>query len=234
MTKMKVTMNPSFISVIIPTLNEQDNIATTLNYLRSLNSKLELIVVDAGSSDLTCEHAEKLSTVIHSKTGRGAQMNAGARKASGEILWFIHADCQPHADSVQAINQCMTNEKIVGGGFEYNLDHPGRHFRIVEFFSNFKNRKLQLLFGDMGIFVRREVFERMGGYSEIPLMEDMDFNKRLQRYGKIKILPQRINTSARRWIEDGYIVTSIRSWILQTAWALGASPTTLARFYKFK
>lgn len=227
-------MNTFSISVIIPTLNEQDNIASTLNYLRNLNSELELIVADAGSSDSTCERAEELSTVIHSKKGRGAQMNAGARKASGDILWFIHADCRPHVDSVQAINQIMTNKTIVGGGFEYNLDHPGSRFRIVEFFSNYKNRKLQLLFGDMGIFVRREVFERMGGYSEIPLMEDMDFSKRLQRYGRITILPQRINTSARRWIEDGYIVNAIRSWLLQTAWALGASPTTLARFYKFK
>jgi GT2 family glycosyltransferase len=82
--------------------------------------------------------------------------------------------------------------------------------------------------------VRQEIFERMAGYHEIPLMDDMDFSRRLKRYGKIVILPQRINTSARRWLEDGYILNSIRSWAFQSAWALGASPHLLAKWYRFK
>ena len=222
------------ISVIIPTRNEAENIEGLLRYLHHLDSALEIIVADAGSTDKTVEKAKRLSKVIQSAKGRGVQMNEGAKVARGDVLWFIHADCYPHPDSIQAMKQALANEEIVGGGFEYALHHPGFRFRVVEFLSNRKNRLLKWLFGDMGIFVRREVFVQMGGYSEIPLMEDMDFSQRLKHHGKIVILRQRMKTSARRWIEEGYVLNSLRSWLFQSAWALGASPATLARFYKFK
>ncbi len=222
------------ISAIIPTLNEQENIKSLLNYLRQLDCTLELIVADGGSVDETITESEGLSTVVHSARGRGVQMNAGAKIASGDVLWFLHADCQPHPDSIHAIKSALADPDVVGGGFEYALNHPGFRFRLVEFLSNRKNRLLQWLFGDMGIFVRREIFYRMGGYKEIPLMEDMDFSKRLKQHGKIVILPQRTKTSARRWIEEGYILNSLRSWALQSAWVLGASPYALAKWYRFK
>ncbi len=227
-------MNDFSISVIIPTLNEAGNIESLLGYLRQLNINMELIVVDAHSQDLTVALAAKLSRVIQSPPGRGIQMNHGAEVARGDVLWFLHADCRPHPDSVQAMKQALSDPIVVGGGFEYSLDHPGFRFRVVEFLSNRKNRLLKWLFGDMGIFVRREIFEQMDGYKEIPLMEDMDFSRRLQRYGKIVILPQRINTSARRWLEEGYILNSLRSWTFQSTWALGASPHLLAKWYRFK
>lgn len=222
------------ISAIIPTLNEQGNIKSLLDYLRQLDPRVELIIADGGSSDETVSLAEGLSRVVHADRGRGAQMNAGANNATGEALWFLHADCRPHPDSIQAIQLALADEAVVGGGFEYALEHPAFRFRVVEFLSNRKNHLLQWLFGDMGIFVRREIFERMGGYKEIPLMEDMDFSKRLKQYGKMVILPQRMKTSARRWIKEGYVLNSLRTWLFQSAWALGASPETLARFYKFK
>jgi rSAM/selenodomain-associated transferase 2 len=222
------------ISAIIPTLNEQGNIKSLLDYLRQLDPTLELIIADGGSSDETVSLAEGLSRVVHATRGRGAQMNAGANIATGEVLWFLHADCRPHPDSIHAIQLALADEAVAGGGFEYNLYHPAFRFRVIEYLSNRKNRLLQWLFGDMGIFVRREIFKKMGGYKEIPLMEDMDFSKRLKQHGKIEILPQRTNTSARRWIEEGYILNSLLSWILQSAWALGASPDILARFYQFK
>ena len=222
------------ISVIIPTLNEQENIETLISYLHRLDSALELIIADAGSVDRTVEKARNLSKVIHSARGRGVQMNEGAKAATGDILWFIHADCRPHPASIDAMAQALANENIIGGAFEYRLNQPGFKFRLAENLSNYKNRLLKLLFGDMGIFVRREIFEKMGGYKEIPLMEDMDFSKRLKKRGKIVILPQRMNTSARRWIEDGYLLNSIRSWTFQSAWALGTSPYKLARWYRFK
>lgn len=222
------------ISAIIPTLNEEQNIQSLLNYLHELESDLELIVADAGSTDNTVVKAQNLGKVVHSATGRGVQMNEGAKVATGDVLWFIHADCRPHVNAVHAMQNALADQQIVGGGFEYRLNHPGFKFRLAEKLSNYKNRLLKLLFGDMGIFVQREIFERMGGYKEIPLMEDMDFSKRLKQYGKIVILPNRMDTSARRWIEDGYLLNSIRSWIFQSAWALGASPHTLAKWYRFK
>lgn len=220
--------------MIIPTRNEAENIEDFLRYLHRLDGTLEIIVADAGSTDETVEKAKRLSKVVQTARGRGVQMNAGAKAATGAGLWFIHADCYPHPDSITAMKQASENEEIVGGGFEYALHHPSFRFRVVEFLSNRKNRLLKWLFGDMGIFVRRDVFEQMGGYAEIPLMKDMDFSQRLKRYGKIVILPQRMKTSARRWIEEGYVLNSLRSWFLQSAWALGASPYILAKFYRFK
>lgn len=222
------------ISVIIPTRNEAENIEALLNYLHNLDSTLKIIVADAASTDSTVEKAKCLSKVVQSAKGRGVQMNEGARTATGDVLWFIHADCFPPPDSVDEIHRALNYPAVVGGGFEYALSHPAFRFRVVELLSNRKNRLLKWLFGDMGIFVRRDVFEQMGGYAEIPLMEDMDFCKRLKRYGKIWISPRRMKTSARRWIEEGYILNSLRSWTLQSAWVLGVSPDTLAKFYRFK
>ena len=221
-------------SVIIPTLNEADNIESLLAYLTQLDKEIELIVVDSESSDNTELLAKKYAKVIQApKRGRGAQMNAGAQVAIGDILWFLHADCRPHADSINVMREALANPKVVGGGFGYFLDHPGLHFRLAETLSNYKNRLLKWLFGDMGIFIRRHIFKRMGGYAEIPLMEDMNFCKRLKKNGEIVILPQRMKTSARRWLEEGYIKNSVRSWLLQSAWVLGASPQKLAKWYKF-
>lgn len=227
-------MSDKSISVIIPTLNEEENIAKILEYLLHLDSRLELIVADGGSSDQTVARARQFAALVHSPRGRGAQMNAGAQKATGDVLWFIHADCRPHPQSIKAMLKALQDDAVVGGAFQYVLDQPGLYLRIAETLSNLKNRLLKLIFGDMGIFVHKKVFKLMNGYAEIPLMEDMDFCKRLKQLGKIVILPQKINTSARRWIEEGYIRNSLRSWILQSAWAVGASSHTLAKWYKFK
>jgi rSAM/selenodomain-associated transferase 2 len=227
-------MKPYSISVIIPTHNEAENIDALLSYLHNLDDTLEIIVADAGSTDKTVEKAKHLSHIVQSAKGRGVQMNEGAKAAGGDVLWFIHADCYPPPDAVDEIHRALRNPAVVGGGFEYALNHPAFRFRVVEFLSNRKNHLLKWLFGDMGIFIRREIFEKMGGYAEIPLMEDMDFSKRLKQYGKIVILPQRMKTSARRWIEDGYVFHSLRSWIFQSTWSLGVSPETLSKYYKFK
>jgi len=221
------------ISVIIPTLNESATILSLLEYIQSMDATLEMIVSDAGSLDETAGLASRRATVVSAPRGRGVQMNVGAKVSSGEVLWFLHADTRPHPDSVIAIRHCLENPKVVGGGFRYCLDHPGFHFRAAEILSNLKNRALGLLFGDMGIFVRRTVFDSMQGYKAIPLMEDMDFSRRLKQHGEIAILPQTIHTSARRWIDDGFVKHSVRSWILQSAWALGVSPERLAKYYSF-
>ncbi len=221
------------ISVIIPTLNESENIGFLLEYLKSLNSGLELIVVDGQSLDNTVELAKPHAKVLFSDRGRGKQMNIGAQKACGEILWFLHADCTPHLKSVTAIKKSLKNSKIVGGAFEYTLNHPGRIFRLSEFMSNQKNLLLKLIYGDMGIFVRKNIFDKIGGYKEIPLMEDMQFCADLKKIGKIAILPYKIDTSARRWIDEGVYKNMIRNWILQVAWKNGVSPQKLALWYQF-
>ena len=221
------------VSVIVPTLNEEEEISSFLEYISSLEPELQIVVADGGSSDGTVEIATPLASVISAPRGRGAQMNAGAREASGDVLWFLHADTRPDAGSLQAMRGVLENPEVVGGAFEYNLDHPGRFFRVTENVSNRKNQACRLFFGDMGIFVRRTTFERMGGFREYPLMEDMDLCKRLKEQGKIEIIPLRINTSVRRWLDEGILKNLVRNWVLQLLWKLGVSPHTLARWYSF-
>lgn len=221
------------ISVVIPTLNEGSNIEELIHLLNQLDEELEIIVSDGNSSDDTISRAEPFAKIVQGPRGRGVQMNAGARIGSGDILWFLHADCRPHPDSVIIMRRALTDSRVVGGAFEYNLNYPGLFFRLTEITSNGKNRILNLIYGDMGIFVRRTVFEKMGGYSEIPLMEDMDLCRRLKQYGEIVILPYRTDTSARRWIEEGILKNLLRNYALQLAWAIGVSPDTLAKRYPF-
>lgn len=222
------------VSIIIPTLNEAGNIGPLLDYLSEMDPEAELIVSDANSADGTADRGKPLAQVILAPPGRGAQMNAGARVASGDVLWFLHADCRPHPESMRALRSALRNNSVAGGGFEYDLDCPDFRFRLAVALSNFKNRMFKLLYGDMGIFVRKEVFENMEGYKEIPLMEDMDFSRRLKKKGRVVIIPLKMMTSARRWIDEGWLKNSVRSWLLQSAWALGVSPFTLAKWYKFK
>lgn len=222
------------VSIIIPTLNEAENIGPLLRYLTQLEPEAEFIVSDANSTDGTADRGRQMARIVPAPQGRGAQMNVGAKVATGDILWFIHADCRPHPDSFRALRSALEDASVVGGGFIYGLDHEGLRYRLTETLSNWKNRLLKLLYGDMGIFVRRTVFETMGGFKEIPLMEDMEFSRHLKQHGKIVILPLCMNTSARRWIEEGWLRNSVRSWLLQSAWVLGVSPHTLAKWYRFK
>ncbi|UCE04656.1 MAG: hypothetical protein JSW07_13640 [bacterium] len=137
-------------------------------------------------------------------------MNVGAKVATGDVFWFIYADCRPHSDSIDAMRKALMNENIVSDAFMYRLNHPGFKYRLAQTLSNYKNRLLHLLFGNMGICVRRNIFQKMGGYKEIPLMEDMDFCKRFKQYDKIVTLPQKMTSYARRWIEEGYVLNSLR------------------------
>jgi rSAM/selenodomain-associated transferase 2 len=219
------------ISIIIPTLNEEERIGSLLKHIRSFAPNVEIIVVDGGSRDRTVARSGRATRVVQSARGRAAQMNAGARMASGDVLWFIHADCVPHRDSITAIRIALKDSCVRGGGFEFALDSPGLFFRLVERLSNLKNRLAGMVYGDMGIFIRADVFRSLGGFADLPLMEDMDICRRLKRKGKIAILPQRISTSARRWIGEGAVRNLVRNWCLQIAWVLGASPATLARYY---
>ncbi len=221
------------VSVVIPTLNERGNVEPLMRCLNRIDGSLEVVFSDGRSSDRTRELAGTFTRAVSSERGRGVQMNTGARQVTGDVIWFLHADCRPHPDSVDAIRKALGDPGVVGGAFEYSLDHPGRIFRVIEYLSNRKNRLLNLAYGDMGIFVKREVFHGIGGYAEIPLMEDMDLWARLRRSGKVVLLPCRISTSARRWLAEGIMKNTVRNWLLQIAWKLGVSPWTLSRWYRF-
>ncbi len=221
------------ITAIIPTLNEGERIEGLLAQLLRMDPGMELIVVDGGSRDGTPERAATSAKVIAAPRGRGEQMNAGATAATGDTLWFLHADSVPDADSIRLIHETLLLPDVAAGAFSYRFDGDERFFRLLEAVANPWNRKFGNCYGDMGIFMRRDRFEAMGGFAPMPLMEDMEFCRRLRRLGRVVVLPQTIATSVRRWRAGGLTRTTLLMASLQLAWLFGASPGALARHYRF-
>ena len=218
------------ISVIIPTLNEAKYVLSAIQSANQPQREYEIIVVDGGSTDETAEVARAYAEVIMSPRGRAVQMNAGARRSTGDVLLFLHADSclPPHA--LTNLEQVMADRQIVGGTFTLRFDHPKWLLRLIAFFSRFRFRYFH--YGDQGIFVRRDIFEQMGGFKEIPVMEDLDFLERLRRMGRVALINLPITTSARRFLENGILRQQLLNIILVILYLLGTSPHVLLRLYK--
>jgi len=219
------------ISIIIPTLNEANIIEKLIKYLHENFPNTEIIVSDGGSTDDTVSIVSGLAKVVNSKKGRALQMNSGAKAASGDILWFLHADCFPSPKSVDLILNAFKDKTVVGGGFRWGLDGKKWYYKITTYLAHFKNKLKSNLFGDMGIFVREDVFTKLKGYADIPLMEDVEFNKRLKKYGKIVILDEILLSSDRKLLKKGPIKTFIINNLIKFAYRLGISPTFLVKLY---
>jgi rSAM/selenodomain-associated transferase 2 len=218
------------ISVIIPTLNEAGNILQIIESVRQQDRGAEIIVADGGSVDGTPEIARLDARVIHSRRGRAVQMNAGARCAAGDVLLFLHGDSRLASGAVARIRQTLDNSLIAGGSFTLVFDVDNFWLRFYAFCSTIDC--LCFRYGDQGIFVRRIVFERMQGYAEVPLMEDIDLMRRLPRYGRrVLIRDYPVTTSARRFVEHGIVRQEALNVALAAAWFLGVTPQTLAQWY---
>jgi rSAM/selenodomain-associated transferase 2 len=219
------------ISVVIPALNEEKTIAATLTALMALNPH-EVIVIDGGSSDRTREISAQMgAVVIIGAPGRARQMNRGAAEATGDILLFLHADTRLPPVALYDIVVALEDPRYLGGRFDVDLD--GNHWllKIIGTMINHRSRITKVGTGDQAIFVRREVFARMGGFPDIPLMEDIAFCRALKRLGGIACLRSRVLTSARRWETEGVWRTVIKMWTLKLLYFAGVSPVTLKRFY---
>jgi rSAM/selenodomain-associated transferase 2 len=223
---------PRRISVIIPTLNEAAVIEKTLKGLPP-RGDVERIVVDGGSSDGTAElakrHADK---VLMTEAGRGRQMNAGAREARGDILLFLHADARLPGLAHEAVSRALDDPAVVGGAFRLAIDSSRRALRMVAMFANGRTRLTGIPYGDQGIFVRRSVFEQLSGFPEWPLLEDLEFSRRIKAAGKVVILSQPITVSSRRWDKEGIGYSTLRNQIFVLLYFLGVSPSRLARWYR--
>jgi rSAM/selenodomain-associated transferase 2 len=237
------SMPSPLISVIIPVLNEADTINRTLAALDTLNVPhgLEVVVVDGSSRGTTLKAvAPSLHPTLRVKTamapkGRGAQMNCGAALADGRILLFLHADTTISQEAVDRLQREMKcGDDVVGGAFGLEIHSTKKIYRLIETMANQRSRVTKLPYGDQAIFLRTHYFFRIGGFADIPLMEDVDLMQRIRKKkGKITMLPVRVRTSARRWEKEGAIYTTLRNWMLILLYLLGASPFTLAKFYKF-
>lgn len=219
------------ISVIIPVLNEEKTIAATLRALAVLASQ-EIIVVDGGSSDCTREICSSFGVkFLTSERGRGRQMNLGARQASGDVLLFLHADTRPPPTALVDIARALGDTRCVGGRFDVDLEGSHPMLKVVGELINLRSRLTWVGTGDQAIFVRRRVFERIGGYPDIPLMEDIALCRALKRVGDVACLRSRVVTSARRWERDGLWRTILRMWTLKFLYLAGVPPARLKQFY---
>jgi rSAM/selenodomain-associated transferase 2 len=219
------------VSIIIPTLNEADSIKATLDAIKSFGDNVEIIVVDGGSTDETASIAESYKVrVLTSARGRGTQMHAGAKAAKGEILWFLHADTIAPPSAIEQIVNALKDSNAVGGNFTICFDGERRAARFLTWLYPQLGR-IGLCYGDSAIFVRREVYERIGGFQPFPLFEDLDFYRRLKRGGRTVNLSAKVTTSSRRFETRSFALTFARWSILQVFYWLGVSPHRLAKAY---
>ncbi len=223
------------ISIIIPTLNEASHIRQTLEPLQAMRKRgHEILLVDGGSNDKTVDTATPMvDRILHCEAGRAYQMNAGACQAQGSIFWFLHGDTLVQPDMDKKLIAALSASKNPWGRFDILLsgDHYG--LRIIETMMNWRSRLTGISTGDQGIFVHRNLFQQVGGFPSIPLMEDIAISTCLKKTsGRPVCLRSKLLTSSRRWESQGVLRTTVLMWRLRLAYALGANPANLAKYYR--
>jgi len=221
------------ISIIIPVLNEAPGIVQTLAALRPFRQAgHEVILIDGGSCDDTILLSEPYADkIIQAPRGRSAQMNAGATLAGGEIFLFLHGDTFLPKGADRLIIEGMTGKGMKWGRFDVTLSGVHPLLRLIEFLMNWRSRLFQIATGDQAIFVRRDLFEAIGGFPELDLMEDIALSRILKKHGRPLCLRQRVATSSRRWEEKGLLRTVFLMWFLRLAFFFKADPKRLVKLY---
>ena len=219
------------ISIIVPTLNEETRIAATLQALQALPGEKEILLADGGSEDRTAAIAEAAGVrVVACQRGRGCQLRTAAAQAKGDVLWFVHADSRPESGALEAIGSVLQSGSVAGGNFA--LVFEDEHYSARQMTTIYPYlRWLGLSYGDAGIFIRRSVYDAIGGCRPYPLFEDLDLVRRMKQHGRFAHLDARIFTSARRFAGSRY-ASVWALWItLQVLYWAGVSPYRLARWY---
>jgi rSAM/selenodomain-associated transferase 2 len=218
------------VSIVIPTLNEESTIGATLDAIANLRGSLEVIVADGGSTDRTVEIASSRARVIQGGRGRGRQQAAGACASTGDVLWFLHADTLPAPSAIEAMHAALADPRIGGGNFTISFDGGGRSAsRLTAIYPWL--RLLGLCYGDSGIFVRREVYDRIGGFHDHPLFEDVDLVRRIRKASRFVTLPETVVTSSRRFEHRNFGAMFTVWTALQVLYWAGVPPAQLARVY---
>jgi len=193
--------------IIIPVLNEEKILTENAKYYSALKHKARVVFVDGGSTDRTVEVAQNYGEVIASHRGRAIQKNRGAEVATGECLLFLHVDSFITDHALKSVSRVLTKRDIVGGCFTMRIQDKGWMFRLYEMAVNFRAKAFGVIDGDLGTFVRRDVFAQLGGFDCVDVMEDLMFGRRMRKAGLIRVLPDHINVSSRRWRERGFVRT---------------------------
>ena len=228
-------MKQPILSIIIPVLNEATIIQSILSRLQD-DVGIEIIVVDGGSQDNTFElaQAEGVKVLLAPQKGRARQMNEGAAIATGDILLFLHADTELPSDYLNLVKDTLAQPYAIAGAFELAIDGDGKFLRWVEIMVKWRSRWFSLPYGDQAIFLNRTVFEEMGGFTDLPIMEDFELIQRLKKKGRIAIAPAAVLTSSRRWQKLGVFKTTLINQLIILGYYLGISPQKLRRLYNNK
>lgn len=221
------------ISIIIPVLNEEKNLSIALSHLQNFRQLgHEVIIVDGGSSDNTLVFAHQTAdTVIISRAGRALQMNSGAAVASGDILLFLHADTVIPAKAAETL-LALSHRKDLWGRFDIRLSSNKIVFRLIERLINLRSRLTSIATGDQAIFIAADLFDRVAGFPEIALMEDIELSRRLRKISSPVCLRQQVITSSRRWETRGVVITVLLMWKLRLLYFFGVSSDKLKQMYR--
>ena len=218
------------ISVIIPVLNEAKILDQSLSRLTPQLKGHELIIVDGGSTDKTPLIAKRHGQVISSERGRARQSNTGAAAATGDILLFLHADVWLDSEAIEGVETAIS-AGYVGGAFKQRIEGEHPLYRLIERAANFRAKRLRIFYGDGGIFIRRFHFDQIGGFPDIPIMEEVGFSRKLRRQGEVTFVEPMIHISARRWQENGIVRTTLTNWVITLLYLLRVPPHHLAKLY---
>jgi len=224
------------LSIIIPVLNEAYIINSTLMHLQKMEGgfRVEVIIVDGDPEGGTIAAVTSAAAKkIKAPGGRGGQMHQGARLATGDILLFLHADVVLERNALLQIVHACRRHDIAGGAFSLRIDSGKRVFRLIEKAVSIRSRLTKIPYGDQAIFIKKSIYDSIGGFSDIPLMEDVDLMRRLKKTGAgIIILPDRALASPRRWEKEGVLYCTLRNWLLMTLYFSGVAPERLLKFYR--
>lgn len=226
------TVDAAQISIIVPVLNEAPLIRPFLRHLRERAPGAEIIIVDGGSNDGTAELAEEFcDRLVKSARNRAVQMNAGAHVACGDVLWFLHVDLTVPVGCLDEIRHCLAEQNVVGGFFRMRLPGSGFVYRLTDEFAHYAGLLLRMRCGDHGIFCRRRDFFELGGFPQVPLMEDVAFFRTLRRRGRIRVIDRRLIADARRYQLVGPTRLTLSYGFIALLYAAGAPFSILTRIY---
>lgn len=219
------------ISIVVPLLDEEALVADALDRLRALGP-FEIIGADGGSSDRTAALARpRVDRLLVTPPGRAMQLNAAAAIARGEVLLFVHVDTRLPARALDAVSATLTDPTVIGGAFRVSIQDSRTRYRVVEWGANLRATLTRVPYGDQAVFVRRALFQELGGFPPVPVLEDVAFARRLKRAGRVQLLRERVTNSSRRWEREGLVYATLRNWLITLLFVSGIPAQRLARWY---